>query len=189
MTSARPALDPELQGLLSSMPEAPPLNEETLEMIRPYATLPVETALAGRTVGRQEISIASFDGTQIALTILSPADADLRAGNAPCMYWVHGGGMVMGDRFSQIDIPLDWLASVGAVVVSVDYRLAPEFSGMTLVEDCYPGLRLDRRTRQRTRHRSGPARRSRAPAPGAASPPAPLCSPATARHRPSQRRC
>ena len=31
--TARPALDPELQGLLSSMPEASPLNEETLEMI------------------------------------------------------------------------------------------------------------------------------------------------------------
>ncbi len=25
--------------------------------------------------------------------------------------------MVMGDRYSQIDIPLDWLASFGAVVV------------------------------------------------------------------------
>jgi len=33
--------------------------------------------------------------------------------------------MVMGDRYSQIDIPLDWLARFGAVVVSVDYRLAP----------------------------------------------------------------
>jgi len=133
MKSARPALDPELQGLLSSIPETPPLNEETLEMIRPYATLPVETALAGRTVGRQEISIASFDGTQIALTILSPAGADLSPGDAPCVYWVHGGGTVMGDRYSQIDIPLDWLASFGAVVVCVDYRLAPDFPGTTLV--------------------------------------------------------
>ncbi len=138
--TARPAIDLQLQGLLSSMPDAPPLNEETLEMIRPYATLPVETALAGRTVASQEISIASFDGTQIVLTILSPAGADLSAGDAPCVYWVHGGGMVMGDRYSQIDIPLDWLASFGAVVVSVDYRLAPDFSGTTLVEDCYAGF-------------------------------------------------
>jgi acetyl esterase/lipase len=139
-TTARPALDPELQGLLSTMPDAPPLNEETLDMIRPYATLPAEAALVGRTVDRQEIPIASFDGTQIALTFLTPAGADLNAGDAPCVYWVHGGGMVMGDRCSQIDTPLDWLASFGAVVVSVDYRLAPDFSGMTLVEDCYAGL-------------------------------------------------
>jgi hypothetical protein len=49
MTTARPALDPELQGLLSAMPKAPPLNEGTLNLIRPYATLRVETALAGHT--------------------------------------------------------------------------------------------------------------------------------------------
>lgn len=94
--TARPSVDPELQDLLFFMPEAPPLNEETPEMIRPYATLPVETSLAGRTVASQEISIASFDGTQIVLTILSPAGADLGTGNAPCVNWVHGGGMVMG---------------------------------------------------------------------------------------------
>ena len=138
--TARPAIDLQLQGLLSSMPDAPPLNEETLEMIRPYAAVPAETALAGRTVASREISIASFDGTQIAVTILSPAGADLSAGGAPCVYWVHGGGMVMGDRYSQIGLPLDWLASFGAVVVSVDYRLAPGFSGTTLVGDCHAGL-------------------------------------------------
>jgi acetyl esterase/lipase len=48
--------------------------------------------------------------------------------------------MVMGDRFSQIDIPLEWLDEFGAVVVSVDYRLAPEATGTTLVDDCYRGL-------------------------------------------------
>lgn len=140
MTTTRPNLDPELQDLLSSTPESPPLNQQTLELIRPYATLPVETALAGHAVDRREISIESFDGTQIPLTILRPAGADLTAGRAPCVYWVHGGGMIMGDRYSQIDIPLDWLAAFGAVVVSVDYRLAPDFCGMTLVEDSYAGL-------------------------------------------------
>ncbi|CAM5733999.1 Esterase OS=Streptomyces microflavus OX=1919 GN=Smic_74710 PE=4 SV=1 [Streptomyces microflavus] len=48
--------------------------------------------------------------------------------------------MVMGDRFSQIDIPLEWLDEFGAVVVSVEYRLAPEATGTTLVDDCYRGL-------------------------------------------------
>lgn len=44
------------------------------------------------------------------------------------------------DRFSQIDIPLEWLDEFGAVVISVDYRLAPEATGTTLVDDCYQGL-------------------------------------------------
>ena len=48
--------------------------------------------------------------------------------------------MVMGDRLSQIDIPLEWLEEFGAVVISVDYRLAPEATGTTIVDDCYRGL-------------------------------------------------
>jgi acetyl esterase/lipase len=48
--------------------------------------------------------------------------------------------MVMGNRYSQIDIPLEWLERLGAVVVSVDYRLAPEANGAALVDDCYQGL-------------------------------------------------
>ncbi|MEV7628004.1 alpha/beta hydrolase [Actinoplanes sp. NPDC089786] len=71
------------------------------------------------------------------LTVLRPAAP---AASAPCVYWIHGGGMVMGNRYSQLDIPLDWLSDLGAVVVSVDYRLAPEARGTALVDDCYLGL-------------------------------------------------
>lgn len=46
----------------------------------------------------------------------------------------------MVDRFSQIDIPLEWLDGFGAVGVSVEYRLAPEATGTPLVDDCYRGL-------------------------------------------------
>jgi acetyl esterase/lipase len=140
MTIARPDLDPELTALLANMPQAPALGPETLQVIRPYATLPPETALAGHDIDRQEVTITRADGAQIPLTILTPAGADLTAATAPSIYWIHGGGMIMGDRYSQIDIPLDWLVRFGATVFSVDYRLAPEVSGTTLVEDCYAGL-------------------------------------------------
>jgi len=46
MTTARPGLDPELQGLLSSVPEAPPLGKETLEAIRPFAAGTIEAPWA-----------------------------------------------------------------------------------------------------------------------------------------------
>ncbi|WP_193608276.1 alpha/beta hydrolase [Nocardioides lijunqiniae] len=139
MTTSRPDLDPELLALLATLPQAPALSPETLPMIRPYAVVPPETALAGSTADRREVTITSADGTSIALTVLTPSGAPSGAA-APCIYWVHGGGMVMGDRYSQIDIPLEWLVRFGAVVVSVDYRLAPEASGTTLVDDCYAGL-------------------------------------------------
>lgn len=144
MTIARPTLDPELADLLATLPATPPLTEQTLALIRPYATLPAETALAGHDVDRQELTIPTTDGTRIPLTVLRPTGsarpAGPAAGAAPGVLWIHGGGLVMGDRYSQIDIPLDWLARFGAVVVSVDYRLAPEAIGTTAVQDCYAAL-------------------------------------------------
>lgn len=137
MPLARPAIDPELRDLLTQMPLNSQLTPELLAQLRQYPAPPVETFYGQRPVERRELTIPSPDGAQIPLSIFTPADADP---SAPCIYWLHGGGMVMGDRFSQIDIPLEWLEQFGAVVVSVDYRLAPEVSGTTLVDDCYRGL-------------------------------------------------
>ena len=137
---SRPDIDPELQSLLQAQPESPALDEETLALIRPYAVGRPETALADAGVDRRDVTITGRDGAPIPLTVLSPAGLDADAGEAPCIYWLHGGGMVMGDRFSQIDVPLQWLARFGAVIMTVDYRLAPEASGTTLVEDAYAGL-------------------------------------------------
>ncbi|AEY86636.1 Alpha/beta hydrolase [Streptomyces hygroscopicus subsp. jinggangensis 5008] len=139
MTTARPALDPELRELLADMPLMSQLGPEVLAQLRRLPSTPIESLLAHRHVDRLEITVPAKDGAPIPLSVFSPANTD-RTTAAPCVYWIHGGGMVMGDRFSQIDIPLEWLDEFGAVVVSVDYRLAPEATGTTLVEDCYQGL-------------------------------------------------
>ncbi|MFH8395390.1 alpha/beta hydrolase [Streptomyces sp. NPDC018036] len=139
MTPARPALDPELRELLTDMPLMSELTPELLAQLRQLPSAPVDSLLADRQVDRREVSVPSKDGARIRLSVFSPANPD-RTEAAPCVYWIHGGGMVMGDRFSQIDIPLEWLDEFGAVVVSVEYRLAPEATGTTLVEDCYQGL-------------------------------------------------
>ncbi|MEV8115527.1 alpha/beta hydrolase [Streptomyces xiamenensis] len=139
MTTARPALDPALRELLADMPLMSQLTPEILAQLRQYPSTPVDTLLAPGTVLRREVTVRAADGAAIPLSVFAPAHSD-HAGAAPCVYWMHGGGMVMGDRFSQIDIPLEWLEEFGAVVVTVDYRLAPEATGTTLVEDCYQGL-------------------------------------------------
>lgn len=139
MTTARPALDPELRELLADMPLMSELSPEVLAHVRPLSSMPVEPLLEGRAIDQREVTVTGPDGTPIPLSVFSPANTD-RATAAPCVYWMHGGGMVMGDRFSQIDIPLEWLEEFGAVVVSVDYRLAPEATGTVPVDDCYRGL-------------------------------------------------
>jgi len=137
MIPVRPEIDPELVELLGQMPEMPQLDGETLEHIRPFARTPIDPVLEGRAVRRSELTMMTLDGSEIPISVFSP---DRPADSAPCIVWLHGGGMVMGDRFSQIDIPLEWLEQLGAVVVSIEYRLAPEATGMTPVEDAYAGL-------------------------------------------------
>lgn len=133
----RPALDPELRALLADMPLMTEISPEMLPQLRQLSATPVEPLLEGRSVGRRELTVPAPDGAEIPLSIFSPAGIDAPK---PCVFWIHGGGMIMGDRFSQIDIPLEWLDRFGAVVVSVDHRLAPEATGTTLVDDCYRGL-------------------------------------------------
>lgn len=139
MSRPRPYIDPELLALLDQIPLGTRLNVEDLAQLRELSSAPVEPLLEGRPIQRREAIISSRDGAPIPLSIFSAA-GESRPINAPCIYWIHGGGMVMGDRFSNIDIPIEWLDRLGVVVVTVDYRLAPEASGLTLVEDCYQGL-------------------------------------------------
>lgn len=136
MSIPRPALDPELSTKLADFPLGVDLNPELLAQMRQYA-VPADTYLNGRALERREIAVTAADGASLPVTVLRPS---AQVQNATCIYWLHGGGMVMGDRFANLDIPLDWLDQHGAVVVTVDYRLAPEVSGTTLVEDCYQGL-------------------------------------------------
>lgn len=139
MNMPRPSIDPELHALLEQIPVGARLSVEDLPQLRTLASAPVEPLIEGRRIERREIVISSLDGAQIPLSVFIPA-GEHQAGKAPCIYWIHGGGMVMGDRFSNIDIPLEWLDQLGAVIVTVDYRLAPEAHGLTLVDDCYQGL-------------------------------------------------
>ncbi|MEV0826975.1 alpha/beta hydrolase [Nonomuraea rubra] len=134
---ARPALDPELNALLADVPLVPAITPQLLTQLRGMPSTPVEALLEGRDLDRREVTVPAPDGAGIPMTVLTPAGA---GPGAPCVYWMHGGGMIMGDRFSQLDIPLEWLDLLGAVVVTVDYRLAPEAGGATPVEDCYQGL-------------------------------------------------
>lgn len=66
------------------------------------------------------------------------------AGDAPVVVWIHGGALIVGHR-EWIDTDLvAGLVKAGAVVVSIDYRLAPETllpEIITDIEDAFDWVR------------------------------------------------
>ncbi|MBN9112455.1 MAG: alpha/beta hydrolase [Pseudonocardia sp.] len=59
---------------------------------------------------------------------------------APVIFFVHGGGMVMGSPVHGLDLVLPWAVAAGAVVVSVGYRLAPQHPDPVPADDCRAAL-------------------------------------------------
>jgi acetyl esterase len=114
----------------------------------PYETVPPATArelyLAGRAVSNPEppelesarpLSISAPHGT-IPARIYTPRTLRKTGGLAPCLVFFHGGGWVIGDLDSH-DVVCRKLAHEGElIVVSVDYRLAPEHKFPAAADDC-----------------------------------------------------
>jgi acetyl esterase/lipase len=73
----------------------------------------------------------------VSLLICRPTAA---TGTLGCLYQIHGGGMIVGDNRTGVPDILDWAEELGLVVVSVEYRLAPETPHPGPVDDCYAGL-------------------------------------------------
>lgn len=79
------------------------------------------------------------DQPDVPLLICRPV-APAEAGPRPVLYHVHGGGFVIGTSRHGVDQALAWAKELDAVVVSVDYRLAPESRYPAQIEDVYAGL-------------------------------------------------
>jgi len=62
------------------------------------------------------------------------------ASAGPGLLHLHGGGFVIGSLDSELGLCLNLCRALGIVVVSVDYRLAPETPYPGPVEDCYAAL-------------------------------------------------
>lgn len=85
-----------------------------------------------------EVLIPSHDDlNRIRMRIYRPADLK---GELPCLYHIHGGGMMLG-TIDEEDEDMKLLSSqLEAVVTNVEYRLAPENPYPAGAEDCYDGL-------------------------------------------------
>lgn len=140
MSVARPPFDPELAVTLDAIRDRLPPTV-TPEMIEPMRSAPapagIDELLAGRPISGTEHRLPGYGGAEIEASVFTPHEL---AGPAPGIVRFHGGGMVMGSRFGGIGQWLTWVERFGAVCVSVDYRLAPEYPDPCPVEDCYATL-------------------------------------------------
>lgn len=74
----------------------------------------------------------------VAVRIYQPTG---RPATLPALLWVHGGGYVLGNVEGDDLYVKELVKAVECVVVSVEYRLAPEHPFPAPIEDCYAALK------------------------------------------------
>jgi len=89
---------------------------------------------------RQSDRLVPGPGGDLKVRVYQPPAGSTGTAVRPLVLYFHGGGFVLG----SLDMG-NWIcglvaATVGAVVVSVDYRLAPAHVFPAAVEDCYAAL-------------------------------------------------
>ena len=136
----RPEFDAELKAGLAVVGGMfpPTITPALLDFMRTsYASAPIDDLLAQRRIERLDLPIPGHLGDEIVVSVLRPAGL---TGPRPGVVYAHSGGMMFGDRFSGIDLVLDWVDSLGVVLVTVEYRLAPEHPDPYPREDVYAAL-------------------------------------------------
>jgi acetyl esterase/lipase len=136
MTS-RHLVDADLQGFLAFPPIA--LSRDTVERRRAEMTaLMSDLRRADPACRCTEIMVpGSGHAPPVRVLLLRPANV---SGVLPAILHMHGGLYVLGsaDDTAQNQVRV---RELGCVVVSVDYRLAPETPFPGPIEDCYTVLR------------------------------------------------
>ena len=136
-------LDPELKAVMERMPTDRTLDLSKISAARAKMKKLVLEMLA--TFPQVE-GVSQEDrfapGTQGAPPVrVRIYRADDQSSKLPALYWIHGGGYVMGDIDMDDRLMKQMVKRIGCVAASVDYRLAPEHPFPTPVEDCYTGLK------------------------------------------------
>lgn len=137
-----PRLDPQLLELLTFMDAAgaTPMSEGTAAQARAaFRALTVDLldpAAVPEVAAVEEITVPGGDG-ELAARVYRPA----LGGTRPTVAFFHGGGWVIGDLDTH-DVACRTIADLcDAVVVSVDYRLAPEHPAPAAVDDALAAAR------------------------------------------------
>ena len=125
-------LHPQAKAVLDKMAEMglPPRHEQTPTFARTNSATPPDP---GPEVAKVEDRQVPGPAGGVLVRIYTPNGS----GPFPLLVWYHGGGWVVGSLDSVDSTCRRMCVGSGAVVVSVDYRLAPEHKFPAAADDSY----------------------------------------------------
>lgn len=141
-TPRRPAYDAELASslLAAGGPWVLDFAPETLTAIQSdirSRSWQTREALEAEGLVIVDYVAVAADGHAIPLHhVFSPAVS----GPRPCIFYIHGGGMILGTPWDSAVEFSRWIDDFGVSVVTVDYRMAPAVRAPVPVEDCHDAL-------------------------------------------------
>lgn len=130
-------VDPVIQAVLDAIEAmgAPPMSDGPPERARAaFRTLTVGMRQPSQVVevdGVEDRTVPGAEG-EIGARVYWPAGV---ADRAPTVLFAHGGGFVIGDLDTHDNQARAICAGTGSVVVSIDYRLAPEHPWPAAADD------------------------------------------------------
>jgi len=114
----------------------PPLHlPEDLAKARQTVIPSAERSESVRIMARH---IPRADSQEMLIKIYEPIQRE--GEKLPALLWIHGGGYVLGHPNGDDSLCESFVQAVGCVVISPDYRLAPEHPFPAAIEDCYAAL-------------------------------------------------
>src|ERR1700761_6357959 len=139
-TTARPGIDPTLKAVLDAFPltftaaDGVEVARARLRQLQaPPEMLP--------DLRIENLVISHGDVTDIPVRIYWPPGSSIEEHrDLPVVVFYHGGGFALGDLETHDPVARAHAVGAEAIVVSVDYRLAPEHPFPAGVNDCWAAL-------------------------------------------------
>ena len=136
--------DPQVEALLQMM-----AAQAASANVPPMWEMDAATARAGAEVSFQAFNMPMPEGVTITgRTVPGPAgDIPVKvfkptgAGTLPLLIYIHGGGWVIGSPATHAKLCAELSLGANVVVVSVDYRMAPEHPAPEPLNDCVAAIR------------------------------------------------